>query len=60
MSRNRGGHGELHRQSAKRLENGRMSRRQLIQTIAMAATVYGVGEEAAHAAPSSGFKNDHG
>ncbi len=37
-------------------ENGKMSRRQLIQTIAVAATVYGAGEEAANAAPSSGFK----
>ena len=41
-------------------ENGKMSRRQLIQTIAVAATVYGAGEEAANAAPSSGFKSDHG
>ena len=40
----------------KDFENGKMSRRQLIQTIAVAATVYGAGEEAANAAPSSGFK----
>jgi catechol 2,3-dioxygenase-like lactoylglutathione lyase family enzyme len=40
----------------KEFENGKMSRRQLIQTIAVAATVYGAGEEAANAAPSSGFK----
>jgi catechol 2,3-dioxygenase-like lactoylglutathione lyase family enzyme len=40
----------------KDFEDGKMSRRQLIQTIAVAATVYGAGEEAANAAPSTGFK----
>src|SRR6516164_2863072 len=40
----------------KDFEDGKMSRRQLIQTIAVAAAVYGAGEEAANAAPSDGFK----
>jgi catechol 2,3-dioxygenase-like lactoylglutathione lyase family enzyme len=40
----------------KDFEDGKMSRRQLIQTIAVAATVYGAGEEAANAAPTDGFK----
>src|SRR5262249_3484566 len=40
----------------KDFENGKMSRRQLIQTVAVAAAVYGAGEEAANAAPSTGFK----
>src|SRR5690242_4819989 len=40
----------------KDFEHGKMSRRQLIQTIAVAAAVYGAGEEAAEAAPSTGFK----
>lgn len=40
----------------KDFENGKMSRRQLIQTVAVAATVYGAGEEAANAAPANGFK----
>ena len=40
----------------KDFENGKMSRRQAIQTIAVAAAVYGAGEEAANAAPSTGFK----
>jgi catechol 2,3-dioxygenase-like lactoylglutathione lyase family enzyme len=35
-------------------ENGKMSRRQLIQTVAVAATVYAGGEEAANAAPATG------
>lgn len=37
-------------------ETGKLSRRQLIHTVAVAAAVYGAGEEAANAAPSSGFK----
>ena len=37
-------------------ENGKVNRRQLIQTVAVAAAVYGAGEEAANAAPSTGFK----
>src|SRR2546427_2824749 len=40
----------------KDFEHGKMSRRQLIHTIAVAAAVYGAGEEAANAAPSTGFK----
>src|SRR5262245_18368919 len=40
----------------KDFEDGKMSRRQLIKTIAVAAAVYGAGEEAANAAPSTGFK----
>src|SRR5262249_19859688 len=42
--------------AVKDFEDGKMSRRQLIQTIAVAAAVYGAGEEAANAAPSDGFK----
>ena len=40
----------------KEFEDGKMSRRHLIETIAVAAAVYGAGEEAANAAPSNGFK----
>jgi catechol 2,3-dioxygenase-like lactoylglutathione lyase family enzyme len=40
----------------KDFEDGKISRRQWIQTIAVAAAVYGAGEEAANAAPSTGFK----
>jgi len=40
----------------KEFEDGKMSRRQLIQTIAVAATVYAAGEEAANAATTSSFK----
>src|SRR5262245_46735397 len=40
----------------KDFEDGKMSRRQLIKTIAVAAAVYGAGEEAANAAPATGFK----
>ena len=40
----------------KEFENGKMSRRQLIHTIAVAAAVYGAGEEAANAASTSAFK----
>src|SRR6185295_13695223 len=40
----------------KEFENGKMSRRQLIHTIAVAAAVYGAGEEAANAATPSAFK----
>jgi len=43
-------------QLLKDFENGKMSRRHLIQTVAVAASVYGAGEEAANAAPSTGFK----
>jgi catechol 2,3-dioxygenase-like lactoylglutathione lyase family enzyme len=40
----------------KDFENGKMSRRQLIQTITIAAATFGAGEEAANAAPADGFK----
>ncbi len=40
----------------KDLEDGKMSRRQWIETIAVAAAVFGAGEEAANAATPSAFK----
>jgi catechol 2,3-dioxygenase-like lactoylglutathione lyase family enzyme len=40
----------------KDFETGKISRRQFCETVALAATVYAAGEEAANAAPSQGFK----
>src|SRR5947209_5752678 len=37
-------------------ESGKINRRQFCETVALAATVYAAGEEAANAAPSQGFK----
>ena len=40
----------------KNFESGKINRRQFCETVALAATVYAAGEEAANAAPSQGFK----
>ena len=40
----------------KDFESGKVNRRQFCETVALAATVYAAGEEAANAAPSQGFK----
>ena len=40
----------------KRFEDGKITRRQFCETVALAATVYAAGESAANAAPTQGFK----
>src|SRR5262245_63046469 len=40
----------------KDFETGKINRRQFCETVALAATVYAAGEEAANAAPAQGFK----
>jgi catechol 2,3-dioxygenase-like lactoylglutathione lyase family enzyme len=40
----------------KRFQDGKITRRQFCETVALAATVYAAGESTANAAPTQGFK----